>query len=54
MLYNQSFKNVYNVCNVFTSSITLPNAGNLGIGITNPFATLAYGTPIIAADISNP
>ena len=28
--------------------------GNVGIGITNPFATLTLGTPIIAAGISNP
>jgi hypothetical protein len=34
--------------------MTLTNAGNLGIGITNPFATLTLRTPIIAAGISNP
>jgi len=33
-----------------TNTLTIDGSGNLGIGITNPFASLSIGTPALASD----
>jgi hypothetical protein len=45
--YNLNFTNDYPTTGTFTSKMTLTYTGNVGIGITNPFAPLTLGTPAI-------